>query len=72
MTLGDAKQGKTFVVTATRSDEVTLQAMRFGISEGSLISIAKNIPGGPVIICRNEMELAVGRQLAALIEIREM
>ena len=71
MTLAEGKEGRTFVVTKTVSDDVTMQAMRFGISEGAVISIAKNIKGGPVIVSRNEMELAVGRQLADLIHISE-
>lgn len=71
MTLADAKEGASFVVTGTRSEEVTLQAMRFGIGQGARISIAKNIKGGPVIVSRNEMEVAVGRQLALLIEVEQ-
>jgi Fe2+ transport system protein FeoA len=69
MTLADGKEGKKFVVTGTRGDEVTVQALRFGISEGAVISVQKNIPGGPVIVMRNEMELAVGRDLARCIGI---
>ncbi|MBU6452532.1 MAG: ferrous iron transport protein A [Cyanobacteria bacterium REEB67] len=69
MTLADAKEGDKLVVVATVGDDVTIQAQRFGISEGALISVGKNIPGGPVIIVRKQMELAVGRQLARAIEV---
>lgn len=72
MTLGEAKQGKCFVVKATLSEEVTVQAMRFGIACGAEITVLKNIKGGPVIVHRNEMELAVGRQLASQIEVEEV
>ena len=71
MTLAEAKEGKHFIVTATRSDEVTMQAVRFGIGEGARIGIAKNIKGGPVIIALNEMELAVGRDVAFQIDVSE-
>jgi Fe2+ transport system protein FeoA len=70
MTLADAQDGAKLVVTATLGEDVTIQALRFGIGEGAAISIGKNIAGGPVIIVRNQMELAVGRQLARLIEVR--
>lgn len=73
MTLADVKEGHTVVVKATEGEDVTVQALRFGIWEGSVVSIEKNIPGGPVIVSRNQMELAVGRQLAMsiLVEKRE-
>jgi Fe2+ transport system protein FeoA len=70
LTLAEAKEGEKLVVTATVGEEVTIQALRFGICEGAAISIGKNIPGGPVIVVRNQMELAVGRQLARFIEVR--
>jgi len=70
LTLADAKEGTRLVVTATVGDDVTIQALRFGISEGAIITIAKNISGGPVIIMRSQMELAVGRQLARFIQVR--
>jgi Fe2+ transport system protein FeoA len=69
-TLADAPDGAKLVVIATRGEEVTIQALRFGIGEGATISIGKNIPGGPVIVVKNQMELAVGRQLASSIEVR--
>jgi len=69
MTLADATEGNTFVIKATAGEDVTLQALRFGIAPGAIVNIEKNIPGGPVIVSRNQMELAVGRQLALQIEI---
>jgi len=69
MTLAEAQDGAKVVVTATVGEDVTIQALRFGIGEGAAISIGKNIPGGPVIVVRNQMELAVGRQLARFIEV---
>ncbi len=69
MTLADAIEGDKFVIKATVGDDVTVQAQRFGIAVGAIIKIEKNIPGGPVILSRNQMELAVGRQLALKIEV---
>ncbi|MBP9094293.1 ferrous iron transport protein A [bacterium] len=69
MTLADAVEGKTFTIKNTDGEDVTVQAIRFGIGQGAVINIEKNIPGGPVIVSRNQMELAVGRQLAQQIEV---
>lgn len=69
MTLAEAIEGKTVTIKNTEGDEVTLQALRFGIAQGAVVNVEKNIPGGPVIVSRNQMELAVGRQFAQLIEV---
>ena len=69
MTLADGKDGQHLIITRTNGDEITWQALRFGIGEGSSVQVQKNIPGGPVIVLRNQLEIAIGRQLAALIEV---
>ena len=69
MTLAEARDGLAVVVTRTIGEEITNQAMRFGIGEGSKIHVQKNIKGGPVIISKNQLEIAIGRQLAQLIEV---
>lgn len=69
MTLVDGKDGQRLLITRTDGDEITMQALRFGIGEGSNIQVQKNIPGGPVIVLRNQLEIAIGRQLAVLIEV---
>ncbi|MBS1989505.1 MAG: ferrous iron transport protein A [Cyanobacteria bacterium SZAS LIN-2] len=71
MNLGEAREGARLVVTATIGEDVSMQALRFGIGEGATITVGKNIAGGPVIILKNQMELAIGRQLARAIEVRE-
>lgn len=70
MTLSDAIDGQWLVVTATQGEDITLQALRFGIGEGTQVRVQKNIPGGPVIISKNQLELAIGRQLASLIHVQ--
>ncbi|MBS2001558.1 MAG: ferrous iron transport protein A [Candidatus Obscuribacterales bacterium] len=69
MTLSEAKDGQWFIVERTTSDDITYQALRFGIGEGSRIQVQKNIPGGPIIISKNQLEIAIGRQLANFIEV---
>ncbi len=69
MTLIDGKDGQRLVITRTEGDEITWQALRFGIGAGSSIQVQKNIPGGPVVVLRNQLEIAIGRQLACLIQV---
>lgn len=69
MTLSEAKDGQWLVVTSTQGDEITMQALRFGIGQGTQIQVQKNIRGGPVIIAKNQLEIAIGRQLANLIHV---
>lgn len=67
MTLSDANEGQWLVVEGSGSDEVTWQALRFGIEEGAELLVSRTIPGGPVIVSRNQLEIAIGRQIAAQI-----
>ena len=69
MTLVDVKEGDWILVEKTTSDDITWQALRFGIGEGSKIQVQKNIPGGPIIISKNQQEIAIGRQLANAIQV---
>jgi len=69
VTLGESKDGQWLMVTRTHGEEITMQALRFGIGEGAQIQVQKNIPGGPVIISRNQLEIAIGRQLADCIQV---
>ncbi|MBX9570935.1 MAG: ferrous iron transport protein A [Candidatus Obscuribacterales bacterium] len=70
MTLADAKDGAVLIVVETGDDEISLQALRFGIDCGAEIEVQKNIRGGPVIVARNQMEIAIGREIAKNIEVR--
>jgi ferrous iron transport protein A len=69
LTLSEGKDGQWLVVTRTLGDEITVQALRFGIGQGSQVKVEKNIRGGPVIISKNHLEIAIGRQLADLIQV---
>ncbi|ADL13457.1 FeoA family protein [Acetohalobium arabaticum] len=69
MTLADVKRGDEFQITTIPEENVRAQALRFGISEGSEVSCAEKVPGGPVIVARNLQEIAVGRNLAEQIAV---
>jgi len=70
LTLSQAKQGQKLMVVKTVGDEITMQALRFGIGEGAELTVEKSIKGGPVIVVRNHLEIAIGRALAEAIEVK--
>lgn len=70
LTLSEAKQGQKLMVVNTLGEEITMQALRFGISEGAELTVEKSIKGGPVIVVRNHLEIAIGRALAEAIEVK--
>jgi Fe2+ transport system protein FeoA len=69
-TLAEAKDGDWLLFTGTADDDVNWQALRFGIGEGSLIQVQKNIPKGPVIISKKHVEIAIGRELAKSVTVQ--
>lgn len=69
MTLADACDGDRLIVVSTGNDEISLQTLRFGIDSGAEIEVQKNIKGGPVIVSRNHLEIAIGREIAKNIEV---
>jgi Fe2+ transport system protein FeoA len=70
-TLAEAKDGQDLTVVSFASDDIVVQALRFGIDEGSKIRVQKNIPGGPVIISKHHLEIAIGREIARAIVVSE-
>lgn len=69
MYLADARDGDKLIVISTGSEEISLQTLRFGIDSGAEIEVQKNIRGGPVIVSRNHLEIAIGREIAKNIEV---
>ncbi len=70
LTLADALDGQWLIVVGTDTDEVKWQALRFGIGEGSLIQVQKNIVRGPVIISKKQVEIAIGREIACSVSVK--
>jgi Fe2+ transport system protein FeoA len=69
MTLDKAQAGQQCRILALPGRGVRAQAIRFGITEGQVITCANVIPGGPVIITINRQEIAIGRGLAQKIRV---
>lgn len=71
MTLVDMKHGNKFIIDKIEDKKTRLQALRFGISEGSEIECAGSMPGGPVILKKNLQEIAIGRRTAEKISVKK-
>lgn len=71
MKLSDAVEGRQFEVIDISGQDVWVHAMRFGIDAGTVIYVEKNIRGGPVIVCKNQLEIAIGREIAQSIEVEQ-
>lgn len=66
-TLDKAKKGQLVKITGIPDDVIRVQAIRFGISEGSVVTCREVVPAGPVVVARNKQEIAIGRNLARTI-----
>lgn len=71
MVLADVNRGDKFKIVDIPDDIVRVQALRFGITGGARLTCGEKIPGGPVVVQRNLQEIAIGRNLAGKIEIKQ-
>lgn len=69
MTLDRVKRGQFIKITSIPDDMVRAQAIRFGIAVGEVVCCEEVVPAGPVIICKNKQQLALGRGLARQISV---
>lgn len=69
MILSEAKKGDTLVIDAVRGDDNYLLAFRFGLNPGAIIKVEQNIGGGPVIVSRHQLEIALGQDIAKNISV---
>lgn len=69
MKLDQVKRGDLVKVVSIPDAGLKEKALRMGIDEGSLITCSEVIPAGPVVVCSNRHELAIGRSLARNIEV---
>ncbi len=70
MTLDQAKTGHELQIIAV-PDDIRSQLVRLGISEGSRVVCLEKIPFGPIILRSRRQEIAIGRELAKKIEVRQ-
>lgn len=71
LTLEQANVGDTLLIRRITNPETATIAMRLGVSEGEVLKLASKVPGGPVVICRGAVEIALGRELCRQIEVEK-
>ena len=69
MTLAEVSKSDTLQVVAVPPGIVGAQLLRLGIAKGSLLTCVLKILGGPVVVRRGNMEVALGRKTAAVVTV---
>lgn len=69
MTLTEAPKKTNLEVISINNEQLSGDALRFGIEVGNNIEVVNNLPGGPIIIQKNQQQIAIGRQLANQITV---
>ena len=67
MTLDRIRRGQSFRIMKIKDELMRIQAIRFGITEGTVVTCEEVVPAGPIVIRRNNQLLALGRGLAGKI-----
>lgn len=67
--MDEAKKGQIIRVTGIPDELTRVQAIRLGISEGTVVTCREIVPAGPVVVARNKQEIAIGRSLARTIVV---
>ena len=70
MNLENAPNKSVLEVISIDEEKLANDAMRFGIESGECIQIINKLPGGPIVIQKNQQQIAIGRELAKAIEVR--
>ncbi len=69
MFLNNCRRGQTIKILSIADSMVRAQAIRFGIAEGEIVCCEEILPAGPVVLRKNNQEIAVGRGLASRIKV---
>ncbi|MBI1858679.1 MAG: ferrous iron transport protein A [Candidatus Melainabacteria bacterium] len=69
MQLVDAPNNTDLKVVSIKDEKLLSDAYRFGIEEGEIVKIINKLPNGPIVIQKNEQQIAIGRELAKAIEV---
>ncbi len=71
LTLDQAQVGDRLRVAHIHDPETATMAMRLGISSGEVLELASKVPGGPLVVRRGKIEIALGRALCQAIEVEK-
>lgn len=70
MLLSDARPNSQVQVLTIRHSTWRTYAVRLGIQSGSVLLVAEVLPNGPIIVRIGPSTVAIGRPLAAQIEVQ--
>ncbi len=70
MDLESAPKKKILEIVSINQEKLSEDSMRFGIECGECVQIINKLPGGPIVIQKNQQQIAIGRELAKAIEVR--
>lgn len=71
-TLDCVVKGDVFEIVSVDDERSSVQAIRFGLSSGARSECLTKIPFGPIVIRIGRQEIAIGRNLAKKIRIRQI
>ena len=71
MCLSDVKKGQRVRIVRIEEEPLRTQLIRFGLTEGSCVQCLERIPLGPCMVRHHRQELAIGREVARKIQVRE-
>jgi Fe2+ transport system protein FeoA len=72
MTLDMVRRGEQVRILKIDDPQVRMQAIRFGIGEGSDVRCTEKLPAGPIVLRRGRQEIAVGRSIARVISVEAL
>jgi len=69
-TLDQATVGDVLTITKINDPQTAVMALRLGIAEGETLRVTSKVPGGPLVVCRGKVDIALGRELCKGIEVQ--
>lgn len=70
MNLEEAPKLTILEIISIAEEKLSEDAMRFGIEAGEAVKIINKLPGGPIVIQKNQQQIAIGRELARAVEVK--
>ena len=70
MDLEKAPKKTKLEIVSIKELKLSEDALRFGIEPGEYVQIVHKLPSGPVVIQKNQTQVAIGQELAKAIEVK--
>jgi Fe2+ transport system protein FeoA len=71
MTLDKANGGESLTVLEVPANDLHASLLRLGIEKGARITCILKMPSGPVVVRHGNTDVALGRHIAAQIEVQK-